>query len=274
MKILVPSDFSKASNHAALYAAKFAKQVNAEIILLHVVHFEHPPMVQVFGFIEDKIEEVRVSSASHSCVVLTNEIKSKVKGVQIAFKVVSGFPIEDAVENFVVDNKIDLIIMGTKGANGLQKVLFGSNAVSVINKSSIPVITLPESVCFQDVERIAYASDMHKIRSEIQKIIPIARLFNASIEVLHVLPPDSEKKMDAEHVKNTLVEKYKYPKISFHISRNSDVIKGINEFIVNAKVDILAMYTHEMGFFEKFFKTSLSREEAFHCSIPLLTLKK
>ena len=273
MKILVPSDFSKSSNNAALYAAKFAKKIKAEIILLHVVHFEHPPMVQVFGFIEHRIEDIRISNASQSCVSLTNEIKSKVKGVQISFKIVSGFPIEDAIESCVVGNKIDLIIMGTKGASGLQKVLFGSHAVSVINKSSIPVITLPESASFHDVERIAYASDMHKIRSEIQKIIPLARLFNASIEVLHVLPLDFEKKIDAEHVKNTLIEKYKYQKISFHISHNSDVIEGINEFIVNAKVDILAMYTHEMGFFETLFKTSLSREEAFHCSIPLLTLK-
>jgi len=53
MKILVPCDFS---NNAALYAAKFAKKVNAEIILFNVTHFKHPPNVQV-GFKENDDKE-------------------------------------------------------------------------------------------------------------------------------------------------------------------------------------------------------------------------
>lgn len=274
MKILVPSDFSKSSNNAALYAAKFAKKVNAEIIVFNVVHFEHPPMVQVSGFIEHKIEDIRVSNASQECVLLVNELKSKVKGVQISFKVVPGFPIEDVIENYATTNKIDLIIMGTKGASGLAKVLFGSNAVAVINKSSIPVITVPESSRFNNVKLIVYASDLHKMRSEIQKIIPLAKLFDASIDILHVLPPESKKKIDTVSVEKGLIEKYKYQKISFHIAHNSDMIEGINEFVRGVKADILAMYAHEIGFFESLFKTNFSREEAFHSFVPLLTLKK
>ena len=274
MKILVPSDFSNSSNNAALYAAKFARKINAEIILFHVIHFEHPPMVQVFESIEHTIEEISVSDASRDCVLLVDELKSKVKGLQISFTVIPGFPIEDVIENYATANSIDLIIIGTKGANGLQKVFFGSKAVAIINKSSIPVITVPEHSSFNNVELIVYASDMHKTRSEIQKIIPLAKLLDASIDILHVLPSNSKKKIDTASVKNNLIKKYKYQKISFHIAHNGDIIEGINKFIVDVKADILAMYTHEIGFFENFFKTSFSREEAFHSLIPLLTLKK
>jgi nucleotide-binding universal stress UspA family protein len=274
MKILVPSDFSQSSNNAALYAAKFAKKVNAEIILFHIVHFEHPPMVQVSGFIEHKIEDIRLSNASEDCVLLVNDLKSRVKGVQISFKVVPGFPIADAIENYATTNKIDLIIMGTKGASGLAKVLFGSNAVAVINKSSIPVITVPESSHFNNVKLIVYASDLHKMQSEIQKIMPLAKLFDASIDILHVLPQDSDKKIDVVSIENGLIKKYEYQKISFHITHNNDIVEGINGFVADVKADILAMYTHEIGFFESFFKTSVSREEAFHSYVPLLILKK
>lgn len=280
MKILVPSDFSQSSDNAALYAAKFAKTVNAEIILFHVVHFEHPPMVQISGFIEHKIEDIRLSNASEDCVLLVNDLKSRVKGVQISFKVVPGFPIADVIENYATTNKIDLIIMGTKGASRLAKVLFGSNAVAVINKSSIPVITVPESSHFNNVKLIVYASDLHKMQSEIQKIIPLAKLFDASIGILHVLPQDSvlsqdsDKKIDVMSIENGLIKKYEYQKISFHIAHNSNIVEGINEFIADVKADILAMYTHEIGFFESFYKTSVSREEAFHSFVPLLTIKK
>lgn len=274
MKILVPLDFSQSSNNAALYAAKFAKKANAEIILFHVVHFEHPPMLQISGSMEHKIEDIRISNASQDLSVLVNDLKSQVKGIQISFKVVAGFPIAEVIENYATNNHIDLIIIGTKGASGLPKILFGSNAVAVINKSSVPVITVPESSSFNNVKVIVCASEMHKMQSEIQKVIPFAKLFDASINVLHVLPLDSKKKIDTVSIQNGLAEKYKYQKISFHIAHNSSITDGINEFVADVKADILAMYTNEIGFFESLFKKSFSREEAFHGLVPLLTLKK
>lgn len=274
MKILVPSDFSKSSNIGALYAAKFSKKINAEMVLLHVVHFEHPPMVQVSESIEHKIEDIRIAEASKDCVILVNELKSKVEGAQISFKVIHGFPIEDAIENYVKTNEMDLIVMGTRGASGLSKLLFGSNAVAVINKSSVPVITVPESSNFNNVNRIVCAFDMDKDQYEIQKIIPFAKIFDASVDVIHIVPKDFKIKIDINGFEKSLISKYKYQKISFHIVHNKDVIDGINKFIIDVKADILTMGTHESGFFDKLFKTSFSEEVAFHSLVPLLTFKK
>lgn len=41
------------------------------------------------------------------------------------------------------NHRADLIIMGTLGAIGLKTVLFGAKAAAVINKSHVPVITVP-----------------------------------------------------------------------------------------------------------------------------------
>ncbi len=109
MKILVPCDFSKISNNAALYAAKFANQINAEIILFHVT------------WVEEKISDPNFPVKSRDCAALAYELKSAVEGVKISFKVDAGFPIESLIEDYAVNNKIDLIVMGTKGASGLKK---------------------------------------------------------------------------------------------------------------------------------------------------------
>jgi len=273
MKILVPCDFSPSSNNAALYAAKFAEKINAEIFLLHVVHFEHPPMVQVFGFIENEIEKIRLSDASNDCTRLVDEIKPQVQGVQVSFKVIPGFPVEDAIENYATTHKFDLIIMGTKGETGLLDKLFGSTTVAVINTSTIPVITVPQSASFSNVKLIVCASEMVKIESEIKRIIPFAKLFDASIDILHVSSSVSSKEVDAASIKNSLIEKHKYQKIALHIIDNNNTIEGIDAFITDVKADILAIHTHKIGFFESLFKTSISREEAVHSSIPLLILK-
>jgi nucleotide-binding universal stress UspA family protein len=276
MKILVPCDFSKTSNNAALYAAKFAKKVNAEIILFHVTHFKHPHHVQV-GFKEDEIEDLRYSNVVQDCILLIDKLKLKVKGVQISFKIVSGFPIESLIEDYSVHNKIDLIVMGTKGASGLQKALFGSNTVNVINRNSIPVITVPEYARFNNLKHIVYASDNAdtlKIQAGILKLIWLAQLFNASIYILHVQPQDSDKKIDVVKIKTNLINECKYKKISFNVSKNNDVIEAINDFVADKKTDLLAMLTHDLTFFENIFNTSLSREMAFHSLVPLLTIKK
>lgn len=279
MKILVPCDFSKISNNAALYAAKFAKKANAEIILFNVTHLKRSPNVQV-GFQEHEIEDLRFSDAARECTLLAEKLKSTVKGVQISFEVAAGFPIENLIEDYAVHNKIDLIVMGTKGASGLQKALFGSNAVNVINRNSTPVITVPGYARFHHLKRIVVTSDTSdvlKIQPRIQKLILLAQLFDASIYVLHVLPQypqDSDKKIDVAKIKDSLINKYKYKKISFHISRNDDLVEAINDFVADKETDLLTMFTHDITFFENVFNTSISREMAFHGLVPLLTIKK
>jgi len=82
MKILVPCDFSKISKNAAIYAAKFAKKVNAEIILFHVTHLRHPPNVRV-GFEEHEIEDLRFSDAARDCTLLADKLKSSCYCIEI-----------------------------------------------------------------------------------------------------------------------------------------------------------------------------------------------
>lgn len=274
MKILVPIDFSKFSNNAALFAARLAKKVKGEIILFNVVHLESLPRVQISQSVKHKIEDVRISNAQEDCMRLINELQSSVKGVPISFKITQGYPIENVIQNYAVANKIDLIVMGTKGASGLKKILFGSNAVAVINTSSIPVMTVPIYSRFNKLKRILYATDMHQLHYEIEKLIPIAQSFDASIYILHILPQNSRKKVDITFIKSDLIKKYKYKKILFHVSYNDDILEGINEYVADIRPDLLSMYTHEKMLFDKLFGKSLSDSMAFHSLVPLLTLKK
>lgn len=277
MKILVPCDFSKISNNAALYAANFAKKINAEIILFHATHFVHPSDISV-EFKEDEI----FSKATKNCDLLTDKLKTAVKDLQISSKVVKGFPMETLLEDYAAHNEIDLIIMGTKGATGLKKALFGSNAVNVINRSATPVITVPEYARFRDLKHLVYASDtsiVSEMRSRIQKIISLAQPFDAAIYILHVLPQyrqepnEINEEVDVIKIKTHLIDEYKYKNISFHVSYNDDIVEAICDFIADTHADLLAMFTHDITFFENVFNTSVSRNMAFHNLVPLLTIK-
>lgn len=274
MKILLPTDFSKLSKVAVRYAAELALKINAEIVLLNVVFINTPPRAQA-ALKTQQIIDAMIENARQDFEHLIIEIKEEVGDkINISYKIQAGYPVENIVETFVKHNNIDLIIMGTKGAGGLKRVLIGSNAAAVISNSSIPVITVPEHARFNNVKHIVYASDLLDINKEIGLLIQFANFFNSSIHLLHIVPPDSKDEIDKIKIKNDLVSKYNYPKINVHISVNDDVKEAIDEYIAEVKADLLAMFTHKLSFFEKLFGKSVTREMAFHSWIPLLSIKK
>lgn len=273
MKILVPTDFSKMSNTASTYAARMANKLHAEVVLIHVVFINSPPRAQAdlnVKEIEDKMED----NAKQDCIQLANELKSESGAPKVSYKIIRGYPVEDVIGNYAVHNNIDLIVMGTKGASGLTKVLIGSNAAAVVSRSSIPVIVVPEHARFNGIGKIVYASDADNTETELNTLIKFAELFGAAIHIVHVLPPASEQKIDIIKMEADLKEKFKYPSISIQIVLNDDILYGINEYVADEKADMIAMFTRKHSFFEKLFGKSITRQMAFHAWTPMLSIQK
>ena len=273
MKILIPTDFSKLSKVAVLYAAAIAKKLKAELVLLNVVFIDAPPRAAVAMKVTT-IEDAMADNAKQDCIQLINELKKVNKNLNVSYEIIRGYPVEDVVEVYAKHHEIDLVIMGTKGASGLTKVLIGSNAAAVINKSTMPVITIPENARFNGIKRIVYSSDMHKTIPEMQTLIPFARLFGASIFILHVTPVNSKRKIDIVKIKKDIISKFDFKDVSIHVLINNEITDGIDEFIADVKTDMLTMFTHDLTFLEKLFGKSVTREMSFHTGIPLLTIKK
>lgn len=272
MKILVPTDFSKLSNTASQYAARMANKLNAEVVLIHVVYIGSPPRAQV-ALRMKKIEDKMADNARQDCIQLANILKSEYGAPKVSFKIIRGYPVEDVIENYAVHNRIDCIVMGTKGASGLKKVLIGSNAAAVISNSSIPVIVVPEHARFNGIGKIVYASDTVKMDAELNMLIKFAELFGAAIHIVHVLPPASDKKIDILKVEADIKNKFQYPSISAQVILNDDILYGIDECVADQKADMIAMFPRKHNFFEKLFGKSATRQMAFHAWIPMLSIK-
>lgn len=273
MRILVPVDFSKFSKVAAEYAVEMATHINAEVILLHVIYLSESPRA-LFDLNYESIIKVMTNDAKQECILLINSLKIKAENLNISYQILNGYPIHKEIESFSTKNEIDLIIIGTKGATGLTKVLIGSNATAVISESSISVITVPEYAKYTGINHIVYASDLQRVESEIQNLIPFTELFGSNIHILHVTSTDSENEADKPEVIKNIMDKFSFNEVSIHISLNDEIIDGIEDYINEVNADLLAMFTHELTFFEKIFGKSVTRQMAFHSRIPLLTIKK
>lgn len=273
MKFLIPTDFSKASGAALRYAAGMALKLDAELIVLHILPYV--ASVGAGNFKEEKVREIIQTDAEKDCLRLINDLKSgPFAKLKIVHKVIEDGYLEDVVETFAKQNAVELIVMGTKGAGGLEKVLLGSKAAAVINNSSIPVLAIPKQALFNGLKHVVYASDLNDLISEAGAIVPLARLFGATLHIVHVNTQGSKKNIDEARKGVELREALQYDRLTFRVINNEDVEEALEIFMKATNADMLALFTHELDFYEKLFGKSLTRKMAFHASVPLLIFKK
>ena len=277
--ILVPTDFSKLSKVGVTYAISLAKEMDASVILLSVINASASSNTLMNW---KKFEKEMVKIAQQEADKLLDEIKSQGDTVDISYRSLLGFPIADMIDQFAVKNKVDLIVMGSKGATGLKKVFLGSNATAVIDTSHVPLIVVPGEADFKQMKKLVYATDMQNLQKEIGIVARFASLFDAHIHVLHVIQGESSKKSGEKlererfQISNeaALISKSQYPKIHLHVLENKNVANAVDKFVQDQKADLLAMFTHRLDFYEKFFGKSVTRQFAFHGKVPLLTFNK
>ncbi len=277
--ILVPTDFSKLSKVAVSYAIGFAKKIDARIILLSVINASSSSKTLMNW---KKLEKEMVKTAQQDADQLIEEVKADAGDIDISFCSTLGFPIEAMIDQFAVRNKVDLIVMGSKGATGLKKAFMGSNAAAVIDTCSVPVIVVPGDAEFKQIKKLVYATDMQNVQKEIKTLTKFTNIFDAHVHVLHVipgnLPKDKVKELKRDwpqiSLEEELIKTANNPKIHLHILKNESIAEAVDTFVIDKKADLLAMFTHRLDFYEKLFGKSVTRQLAFHNNVPLLTFNK
>lgn len=138
-KILCAVDFSDYSPIVAEYANQIATCVGAKIIVLYVA----PSLSQYVGFhvppssIESFVGEI-VTGAEDT---MAEFVKSNFKDINVEGKVVTGYPAEEILSISEAED-VDMVVMGTHGRKGIDRILFGSVAEKVVKSSKAPVLTI------------------------------------------------------------------------------------------------------------------------------------
>lgn len=138
-KILCAVDFSEYSPTVADYANMMAKASGAKILVLYVA----PSLSQYVGFhvppssIESFVGEI-VTGAEDT---MNAFVKENFGDADVEGKVVTGYPAEEIL-SISEDEKCDMVVMGTHGRKGIDRILFGSVAEKVVKNSVAPVLTV------------------------------------------------------------------------------------------------------------------------------------
>lgn len=282
-KILVPVDFSSYSQNAARYAAHVAHQKGAEITLIHVYFnpVTNPVSYDHFYSFPANVAET-LSEISENANDLMVEFKIKLNGyiadqdlpgLKIKTEIIGGIA-EEAILDFAEAGQYDLIIMGIRG-KGIGENWFGSFMTEIINKSTIPVLAIPGQAAYKQsmFKRLMYATNFDKSDGlAILELIKIALPLETHISVVHIdeTADNPFVNYDLTHFREKYVGNIDQIKMDFDLIVNKNRARGIENYIVEHQIDILAVSSHKRNILTALFKPSLTKELLLRLEIPIL----
>lgn len=216
--VLVPTDFTHVARVALEHAVKLAETIESNVVLLHVVS-----KAADVNDAKDKLaEEVRIVSKSDSKVV----VKSTVRIGNI-FEDIAVVAAEESAE---------LIIMGTHGASGWQK-LTKSHALKVITSSEVPfVVVQNKGIKENGYDDIVVPMDFNDdTKQKLEVVADMAKYFNGRVHVFA-----ERKESEPDRVKNNLVFAHKYlsEKGVQHNAKVAEREKGFDEQVIEYAKEI------------------------------------
>jgi nucleotide-binding universal stress UspA family protein len=283
-RILFPTDFSEAANNALQIAISLAKQVQAEIVVLHSLNSAQqyadislstagditmPGMRPdvVFAAIEE--EKKRVTNKMET---LVSEVTNM--GISVQSEIVQP-ALEHVINEIAIEKKIDFIVMGTHGASGLREAFIGSVAQKVVRLARIPVLTVNANCKDFRVNNVVCCSDFieEPILRQIPRIEEFVKIFEAKLDLVYINTPTYfEETKSVTQRMSEVVKDYSLENVDTHIYNSFDIDEGVIDFAEMQNADVIAMITHGYRGVKKLFSDNITESVVNHSSIPVLTL--
>jgi hypothetical protein len=164
--------------------------------------------------------------------------------------------------------------MGTKGASGLQRVLFGSNAARVMQRCNIPVLAIPNACKHTSLDRIAFTTNHINLFTieELQVLKGILKLYNSKLYVLHVA---DEHHLVQKQLQNMDFFNEHFPvAIHDYIDANKkDMFNAVHQYIKTNNIEMLAMISEKHSFLDRLFTRHALETFAFSIDVPFLVME-
>ncbi|HAI75976.1 MAG TPA: hypothetical protein DCM08_06970 [Microscillaceae bacterium] len=273
--IVVLTDFSKHADNALKAAAVIAQKMNGQIHLIHTV----PLISAAFGIASKTDVEMTIEQqyTEHVKATAQDHIKKQVEAfalpnIPIKAHVFTG-DLFKVVEKFVVENQVDLVVMGTKGTSGLDEMLIGSNTEKIVRHATVPVLSLIAEVENFLPKKIVFASlllDQHA--AVVKKLMPLLEAFEAHLELLFVNTPSTfltNKEIEERAYKLVKATDLHNFSLRIYAAISEDV--GIRNYADEIDADLVVMATNQRKGLARYFLGSLSEEIINHYKRPVLT---
>jgi nucleotide-binding universal stress UspA family protein len=286
--ILFPTDFSDVAEGAFSHAAHLALQHNATIHVFNVVGPEAEEAPNPMDFLsvdpaaEDAVQHVEVQTVTQECGT-----------VPIIYAQTDSDSPPDAIVDRADEYDIDLVVMGTHGRRGMERLLSGSVSEEVVRRAPCPVFTVlarDENGTGPQIDRVLAPVDLSD-QSELvlNHAVALAESYAAPLDLLHVveeaaypnvygldpltpaLPNVQDRAREALETLASDIDLRTDP-VNVHVLAGN-AARDIVEFAEEQAADLIVMATHGRTGLERFLIGSVAEKVVRRAPCPVFTLK-
>ena len=270
--IIIPTDFSDVANNAMQYGLDLAKAINASVMLLHV--FQVPVSITDVPVALVSVEELQTSADKRLAEAKAGAEKITGGTLKIYTEGILG-SVVDELENICNKIKPFAVVMGTKGATGIERIMFGSTTLTAVRHLTWPVICVPPQKRFdKGIKKIGFACDLRDVveTTPIGFIKSFVNEFGAELHILNVDYKEHHFRPDTPEqslLLDTMLEDLK-PK--YHFINHKDIEDGLNEFSDKNDLDLLITIPKKHKLLQGLFKASSTKQLVFQSHIPVMCI--
>jgi nucleotide-binding universal stress UspA family protein len=267
--ILILTDFSENSAHAAKAAVNLAEKMHANMLLFH--NYQVLPVTANYGagpwavdegkWIKDESNK-NLAELEKDLTKLSKHIAPGDHKPTINCTSDEG-DLGDNVKGLLGQKNIELIVMGARSDNAVDHVFFGSEINTVLRYATCPVLILPLKDVLKKLNPVTFATDFDEADIDaIHYLVKLGKLFNYELDIVHVHQPDDLVIANTEK-KNTFltqVSGLKYPHVNYHEIQGKDVVHRLNRYCEEKGTAVLAMVNRRHSFFTRLFQQSSTKK--------------
>jgi nucleotide-binding universal stress UspA family protein len=260
--IIAPIDFSDSSKNALLFAAELSKRTAASLVV-----------VTVLAKGDDETKAINKLHSKISKMKTTFGDDLKCESLVLRGNLVT------ALKKEIKARKANLVVMGTRGASALKRMLMGSNTVNLIAKTKVPVLVVPAIAKFGNFlkngkNRVVLATDLNSLKNPdaldtLKKIVLIIE--EPKMRVLNIRPKNTRLNYLTRMERSALLSVFK-PEVEAEPATvfSNNVMSGIRYYLDrNKDTGLVSMIARDTG---NLIQKHFTREMASHSRYPLLVL--
>lgn len=275
--ILLPTDFSENALNAINYALHMFEESACNFYLLHVVKSsgfgisDSPYMISA-----TQVSDVYTQTAKARLKDLSNHISTTLSTNKKHkfYTIIDHNFLVDSIRQQVAEKNIHMIVMGTKGATGLKKLIVGSNTGDVITKVHCNALVVPENATYTTLKEVAFPTDFSMLYNIdiLQPVVNVVEKHAAAIRILNISKKDTVLNTDQIKNKELLEDYFSHIDHSFHFLTNNKVENAVQCFVESRNIDMITMVAKNLNYFQHILFHSKIEKISYHTDVPFLVL--
>jgi nucleotide-binding universal stress UspA family protein len=279
-KLLVATDFSRSSIAALSYAENLTKLYGEKLLLTHVVstgNASTPEPLAVFAAPE--IGQAMAEDLEY----LVSQMRRR--GINTRGILTEG-PVADALEALVQKEKPNLLVTGTHGARGLERLILGSTAEAILRKVTCPVLTVgPACANITSknlaLQTIVYATVLqHPSEVALRYAASLARAMHAHVQLVHAIDeindmPEQSLDNEVQSQSDLLAEALKGSDSKVSVHRvYGEPVEAIIRRVIATQADMIVLGAERGGKLAAFLPAGVAYGLIRMAPCPVITLKR